>query len=92
MTVLSVVSDHLDDFMTDSSEFLWLVDPDVEYASSWLSQIIKVMLLTNSAVGTSALEYASLGQPVDWIRKDVKLNSSALEFSNATRNTSPCPE
>ena len=88
----AVVLDHLDDFMTDSSKFLWLVDPDVEYAPSWLSQIMKGMLLTNSAVGTSALEYVSPGQPAGWVPKDVKLINSALELSNATGNTSPCPE
>lgn len=88
----AVVLDHLDDFMTDSSEFLWLVDPDVEYAPSWLSQIMKGMLLTNSAVGTSALEYVSPGQPAGWVPKDVKLINSALELSNATGNTSPCLE
>ena len=88
----AVVLDHLDKFMTDSSEFLWVVDPDVEYSPSWLSQVIRGMLLTNSAVGTSALEYVSPGQPADWVPKEVKLINSALDLSNATRNTSFCLE
>jgi hypothetical protein len=92
LTDAAVVLDHLDDFIIDSSELLWVVDPDVEYAPSWLSQIMKGMLLTNSAVGTSALEYVSPGQPAGWVPKDVKLINSALELSNATGNTSPCPE
>ena len=87
-----VVLDYFNDFISGSSEFLWIVDPDVEYGPSWLFHVVKGMLLSKSAVGVSELEYVLSGSHIDWVPKEVALVKSVLELSNISGNSDFCHE